>query len=85
MKTEVQDGSLKLQLSDESIKSASLYYLAEDEIGYGGEDNVSWRQVSVYERVNNRVIFDIPHDATFSYASVLDNYGNVASTMLMSK
>lgn len=81
--TKLGGGLLKLKLSDKNIKSAALYYLTEAEIGYGGEENVVWRRSEKYELSDSDIVFEIPDDATYFYATIEDGDENITSTRLL--
>ncbi|MBQ4086697.1 MAG: acetylxylan esterase [Clostridia bacterium] len=63
-----------------TAESAVLYYITEDALPYGGENNITWHKVSGGAIANGAVSFALPDEATFCYATVTDNNGSLIST-----
>lgn len=61
-----------------TVESAELYYITDIALPYGGE--IDWKKVSTHTNNGSTVVFDIPEDATFCYATLTDNSGNLIST-----
>ncbi len=63
-----------------TAESAVLYYITEDKLPFGGESNITWHKVTDGTIANGTVTFTVPQDATFCYATITDNNGNLIST-----
>ena len=63
-----------------SISSVSTYYITTEELPFGGKSAIDWKSLTAYEETAEGISVAIPDDATFCYASVKDNKGNVIST-----
>ena len=63
-----------------TAQSADLYYITTSKLPYGGKDNITWTKISGGTIANNTVSFTLPDGATFCYATVKDNNGNLISS-----
>ncbi len=63
-----------------TITKVTLYYITSDDLAYGGGSAIGWKSVTTYTDSGNAITVDIPEGATFCYASITDNYGDIIST-----
>lgn len=63
------------------IKNAVLYYICDETLPADGE--ICWKAVNDYSADNNVITIDIPNEAVYAYASVIDSNGEIMSTKYM--
>lgn len=61
-----------------TVERAELYYITDAALPYGGE--INWKKITTYTNDNSTVVFNLPEDATFCYATLIDNNTNRIST-----
>ncbi len=79
----VEDGKLTAKIAfpeGVSIAKVYTYYITTDSLPFGGKSAIDWKSLTAYEQTADGISVSIPEDATFCYASVKDNKGNVIST-----
>lgn len=60
-----------------------LYYLTTQELGFGGQENMTWYSSHSCSRLESGVEMDIPQEAKWFYVSLEDENGNMFSTKLI--
>lgn len=65
---------------NENIQSVEAYYITDEELPFGGGENISWNLISQYTIEENKIKIILPENATFCYCSLTDNRGNIIST-----
>ena len=63
-----------------SAASVTTYYITTDTLPFGGKTAIDWKYVTSYETTEEGIKVSLPADATFCYASIKDNGGNIIST-----
>ncbi len=63
-----------------AVSAVDTYYITSKTLPAGGGEAVRWAGVTDYTDSNGKITVTLPADATFCYASVTDNSGNVVST-----
>ena len=63
------------------ISSVKTYYITEKEHPFNdGTADVGWKSVSGYSLTDSGISVALPAEATYCYATVTDNEGNMIST-----
>ena len=65
------------------VETATLYYITADGLAFGGGSAIGWQTATSYADNGNVISVTIPEDATYCYASLTDNYGDIISTKFM--
>ena len=64
-----------------SLASVTTYYITEEALPYyDSKDDINWESIETYTQTADGVSVSLPSDATFCYASLMDNNGNIIST-----
>ena len=61
-----------------SVESVTLYYIEASELAYAGK--INWLTTSKFEMTEDGISVNVPGVATYCYAAVTDNNGNIIST-----
>ncbi|MBQ4109261.1 MAG: dienelactone hydrolase family protein [Clostridia bacterium] len=80
--THLANGKLYVTASipdNTQIKDAVFYYITTDELHHNGGEEIGWQSV-IADRQENKFVFTYPKEATFGYASLTDEDGNIVST-----
>lgn len=82
-----EDGVMTVEFecpSGVSAQSADIYYMTKTEMPYGGGvDKIGWKKISDYEMTGDTLTVTVPADATYCYATIADNNGNLISSKLV--
>ncbi len=64
-----------------SLASVTTYYITEEKLPYyAASSELNWKSVTTYTTTADGISVSLPSDATFCYASLKDNNGNIIST-----
>ena len=86
MESRAENGKMTVNYtkpSGTSISGVTMYYITADDLVVGGGSAIEWGTVTDYSDDGNAISVNIPADATYCYASVNDNYGDIISTRFM--
>ncbi|MBQ4086695.1 MAG: hypothetical protein IJC78_00425 [Clostridia bacterium] len=74
----------------EGLTMTGLFFHADGDekkplviLQHGGESAIGWKTVTTYVDSGSEISVNLPDDATYCYASITDNYGDIISTKFM--